>query len=132
MKFISKVCVALLFVVLLCGLSSRFAIVVSQSQGQAPSFVIKRTSHGLLGESVEINSFSVVKKNDAGQWDYKHPVWAFDLPPGTGKELSKVNYGQVPAGFIERTKALKLTSGITYLVLGFGLGSDGSVQFVAK
>ena len=81
---------------------------------------------------IEINTFLIVEQDEAGEWDYKHPQWAFELPPGSGKSLSKITYGQVPAGFAETTKASKLIAGVSYLAVGFGLGSDGSTQFTAQ
>lgn len=132
MNTFSRVVLSLFIILSLCGLSSRFTIKVSQLQGHVPNFQIMGSHFGTIGGNVEINSFLVVKKDAVGQWDYKHPVWTFRLPPGSGKELSKFTYGEVPSGFVETTRAMKLTAVTSYLVLGFGMGSDGSAQFTAK
>ena len=81
---------------------------------------------------MEINTFLVIRKNGSGQWDYKRPVWAFHLPPGSAKPLSTVVYGQVPAGFTEAAKAIALDHGVDYLVVGLSPGSGGSAEFVAQ
>jgi len=116
----------------LCGFSSRFVIKVSQQNHNAPAFELSGTNPFHASNDIEINTFLVVGQDEAGKWDYVHPQWAFKLSPGSGKSLSKIIYGQVPAGFAETTKVSKLTAGVSYLAVGLGLGSDGSAEFIAQ
>lgn len=116
----------------LCGFSSKFSIKVLQPANQPPSFELVANKLSPSQLSVRINTFLVVKKDSAGKWDYRHPVWSFKVRPGTGIELSKVIYGQVPKGFVEVSKAVVLSSGVKYLAVGLGMGSDGAAEFTAK
>jgi hypothetical protein len=132
MKTASKFFLSCLVVFALCGFSSRFDIKVSQQDHDAPSFELSRTNLIHASNNVEINTFIVVGQDEAGRWDYKHPQWAFGLPPGSGKSLSKISYGQVPPGCSETTKASKLIAGVSYLAVGLGLGADGSAKFTTE
>jgi hypothetical protein len=116
----------------LCGFSSRFGIRVSQKDHNAPAFELSSTNLLRGNSDIEINTFLVVQLDKTGKWDYEHPLWAFRLPPGSGKSLSKITYGRVPMGFSETTKASKLIAGVSYLAVGFGQGSDGSAEFTAE
>lgn len=115
----------------LCGLSSRYTIKAVQRDTSLISFQFE-PSHPSKADGVEVNTFLVVKHDDSGQWDYKHPMWAFGLSPGSAKLLSTILYGQVPAGFTETTKAKALTHGAHYLAVGLSPGSGGSIEFVAQ
>lgn len=116
----------------LCGFSSKFNIKVLQQGHDAPSFELRKI--GLLRSEcgVEINTFLVVQRDKSGQWDYKSPVWSFELAPGSAKPLSKVTYGKAPEGFTEKAKALELVRGIHYLAVGLSPGSGGSAEFIAQ
>lgn len=116
----------------LCGLSSGFSIKVSQIDGSAPSFKLGRIGLLHAGNEVEINTFLVVSKNVSGQWDYKNPMWAFKVDPGSSKPLAHVMYGSLPNGFEETAKASSLVSGTRYLVVGLSPGSSGSAEFVDR
>lgn len=74
----------------------------------------------------------VVRLNASDEWDYKHPMWAFKVGPGSAKPLSRVMYGAVPSGFAETTKASTLVGGVRYLVVGLSPGSGGSAEFVYR
>jgi len=81
-----------------------------------------------FGGPAELNSFSVFEYS-SGDWDYKHPVWAFDRPKGSYLKVSRVPYGSVPEGFNESTKAQPLVLEKKYLAVAFGAGSSGSAEF---
>ena len=132
MKAVPKLVFMCLLAFLLCGLSSRFGIkVVRQEHGQV-SFELSKF-HVIGGANdVDVNSFLVAEKNETGQWDYKNPMWAFELSPGSSKPLSKITYGQAPMGFTETTKAKPLIRGVHYLAVGLSPGSGGSAEFVAR
>jgi len=130
MKLLFKIFFVALLAFSLCGLSSRFGIKVLQQNSATLCFKFGDTGPS-KSSGVKINTFLVVKKGDSGQWDYKSPVWAFELTPGSAKPLSRVTYGQVPAGFAETTKASPLTEGTHYLAVGLSPGSGGSAEFVA-
>jgi len=76
-----------------------------------------------------LNSFLVVQKR-GNDWDYKNPMWAFELRPGAALEVDKIKYGVVPPDFNQTAAAKPLAVGEHYLVLVFGLGSSGSTEFV--
>jgi len=116
----------------LCGFSSKFDIKVLQQVHESPSFELSKS--GLLhsDDGVEVNTLLVVQRDKSGRWDYKSPVWAFELTPGSAKPLSKVTYGKAPDGFTEKTKAMGLVRGVHYLVVGLSPGSGGSAEFVAQ
>jgi hypothetical protein len=126
LRFVSS----LLLVTFLAGWSSRFIVKVNQVSGMPPSFEF--FGEGSHAGKIRINSFFVVRKGVGGKWDYKHPVWSFKLPPGSGEELSTVTYGQVPNGFTEVVSAAALSSGTTYLATALGMGADGDAQFDAN
>ncbi|RJQ47669.1 MAG: hypothetical protein C4528_04570 [Gammaproteobacteria bacterium] len=71
----------------------------------------------------------MVVEKKAGEWDYKNPMWAFELRPGKYLEVEQIQYGVVPSGFSEAASAKPLSIGKQYLVMGFGPGSGGSVEF---
>lgn len=132
MKAVGKLLFICLTIFLLCGFSSRFGIKVAQQDHELLSFELSKSSLIGASKNVEINSFLVAEKNEAGQWDYKKPMWAFDLSPGSSTPLSKITYGQVPAGFTETTKAKALMHGVHYMAVGLSPGAGGSVEFVAQ
>lgn len=117
-----------MLVLALCGMSSRYTIKVVQRDATSISFHLE--AHGQ--SDVKVNTFLVVHSDNSGQWDYKNPVWAFELPPGSSMPLSNIQYGQAPAGFKETTKAVPLVRGNHYLAVGIAPGSGGSAEFVAK
>lgn len=122
----------LIIIFTLCGFSSRFDIKVVQLGHDLPSFELSKASSIHDGGGIQVNTFLVVQRNGSEQWDYKSPIWAFELTPGSTKPLSKVIYGQVPAGFKETAKALELIPGTHYLVVGLSPGSSGSAEFVTE
>jgi hypothetical protein len=113
----------------LCGLSSKYTIQVTQSETSSISF--KLTPYGRSGE-VDLNNFLVVKRDNFGKWDYRNPLWAFELPPGSSKPISKIIYGKVPLGFTETVKAKALAQGVHYLAVGLSPGAGGSIEFIAQ
>jgi hypothetical protein len=129
---VSRLSFLLAIIFALCGFSSRFDIKVVQQGHDLPSFELSKASSIHDGGGIQVNTFLVVQRNGSEQWDYKNPVWAFELAPGSTKPLSKIIYGQVPAGFNETTKALELIHGTHYLVVGLSPGSSGSAEFVAE
>lgn len=132
MKVAPKIFFLSILALALCGFSSKFSIKVSQVDGSAPSFDLRKKDFLHASSGVEINTFLVVKKNASGEWDYKDPIWAFKVEPGSAKPLSIVMYGSLPNGFSETAKASNLVGGTRYLVVGLGPGSSGSVEFVDK
>ena len=115
----------------LCGMSSRYTIKVVHDGASLISFHFKGSGAPKAG-GVEVNTFLVVKRDDSGHWDYKNPMWAFELSPGNAKPLSNVTYGEVPVGFAETTKAKPLERDVHYLAVGLTPGSGGSVEFTAQ
>lgn len=132
MKATSKLLFLCLIFFCLCGFSSKFNIKVLQQDHNLPLFELSKTSFFQTSGNVEINTFLVVRKNGSGEWDYKSPMWAFDIVPGSAKPLSTIAYGQVPPGFTEKTKAIALADGVHYLAVGLSPGSGGSAEFVAQ
>jgi len=123
--FLRVVGLLLIFPLMLFGMSSKYGITVI---GEGPSSISFLLGEGKKG--AEVNTFLVVKRNDVGQWDYKHPVWSFELSPGSSMSLKRVTYGDVPFGYSETTKAAALESGTQYLAVSTAPGSGGSVEFV--
>jgi hypothetical protein len=115
----------------LCGLSSKYAIKVVQEEKSPISFEFEWPTRSKV-EVVEVNNFFVAEKNDSGKWGYQNPMWAFHLVPGSAKPLSKIIYGQVPTGFTETAKAKPLIHGVHYIAVGLSPGSGGSVEFIAQ
>ena len=127
MKMLLKAAAFFLFFPLtLFGMSFKYDITVVNESSSSTSFVLAKGKEGAA-----VNTFLVVKRDDAGRWDYKHPAWSFELPPGSSNSLKKVTYGHVPDGYSETTKAETLKQGEQYLVVGTAPGSGGSVEFVA-
>lgn len=119
----------LFFALTLCGLSSRYTI---KAVGEGlVSFQFER-SNPSNASGIEVNTFLVVERDDFGQWDYKHPMWAVDLSPGNAKLLHTITYGHVPAGFTEAAKPRALIRGVHYLAVGLSPGSGGAIEFVAQ
>lgn len=127
-----KIAVLSLAVWLLCGMSSMFDIEVISSNQSQIIFQLKTRNFVHPLNQIEINSFLVAGKDELGHWDYKHPMWHFKLTPGDAKPLSRVIYGQIPAGYTETTKARGLIPGAAYLAVGVSPGSTGSAEFVGK
>ena len=109
----------------LLACSYRFDIGVSSSKEKGLNFIL---SHPLGGKSIELNRFMIVTQV-AGDWDYKHPAWAFSLPPGTYSEVRNIGYGDVPEGFSEDRKPAKLLPKVSYMALGVSAGGGGSAEF---
>ena|ERR1700674_1893796 len=122
MKTISRIAIGFIAIFLIVGFSSRFNILVEDLNSGQPCFKLD-------GGQVELNSFLVVEKRE-GKWDYKHPLWAFELKPGSALRVKQFNYGAVPSGFLETTTAKQLLSGVPYLAVGAGPGSAGSSEFI--
>jgi hypothetical protein len=121
----------LFFALTLCGLSSRYTIKAVREGGGLVLFQFERSDPS-KANGVEVNTFLVVERDDSGQWDYKHPMWALDLSPGSAKLLYTITYGQVPAGFTEAAKPRALIHGVHYLAVGLSPGSGGAIEFVAQ
>lgn len=115
----------LLFPVVLFGMSSKYGITVVRDGQSSISFLIEEGKKG-----GRVNTFLVVTRNDAGQWDYKHPVWSFELSPGDSTTLQRVTYGDVPDGYVETKKAEFLSPGRRYLAVGMAPSAGGSVEFL--
>jgi hypothetical protein len=112
--------------------SYRFDVVVEELSLPQPVFTFSKPLFApprWTKSKVELNSFLVVQKR-GNDWDYKNPVWAFELRPGNALEVDRIKYGVVPPGFIETSAAKPLVEGQHYLVMAFGLGSSGSTEFV--
>jgi hypothetical protein len=76
----------------------------------------------------DLNAFYVFSEVN-GIWDYKHPVWSFQLPPGSSKTVQNVLYGEAPVGFEEQARPAPLVRGTKYQAAAFGPGTAGSVEF---
>jgi hypothetical protein len=114
------------------GSSYRFDISVQELSSSQPLFSFSKSMFApprWTTSKVELNSFLVVSKRGS-DWDYKNPMWAFELRPGAALEVDKIKYGVVPPDFTETTAAKPLVQGEQYLVLAFGLGSSGSKEFI--
>lgn len=115
----------------LAGCSYALTITVNWASDGRPIFTLARASTAAdvkASKNVDLNTFYVFK-NVAGAWDYKHPVWSFELSPGSSMAVTNILYGEVPAGFEERVKAVPLAQGAKYQADAFGPGSGGSVEF---
>ncbi|SRR6266540_4731371 len=115
-----------------CGCSYHFDIIVDDLGSVQPTFKFSKplfASPKGVKNRIELNSFRVVEKK-GGTWDYKNPMWAFGLKPGAALVVDHIRHGAVPGGFTETTKAKPLLVGVSYLAIGFGLGSGGSQEFV--
>lgn len=78
--------------------SYRFDVVVEELSSQQPVFTFLKSMFApprWTTSKVELNSFLVVQKR-GNDWDYKNPVWAFELRPGTALEVDKIKYGVAP------------------------------------
>lgn len=120
-----------LLVALLAGCSYALNIAVAWVPDGRPLFTISRalTSTDALGSAgADLNAFYVFSEVD-GTWDYKHPVWSFQLPPGSSNTVQTLLYGEVPPGFEEHSRPATLVRGAKYLATAFGPGSGGSVEF---
>lgn len=115
---------------LMKGCSYSFNIAVTGDNPFQPIFILTKPVlvFPLGKKKVPLNDFGVYvkKQND---WDYKNPIWSFELRPGASKEIYKIQYGKIPSGFQEYKQAEKLIEGIHYLVMGMGAGCNGSVTF---
>ena len=112
--------------------SYRFDVVVEELSSPQPVFTFSKSMFApprWTTRKVELNSFLVVQKR-GNDWDYKNPMWAFELRPGAALEVDKIKYGVVPPDFNQTAAAKPLAVGEHYLVLVFGLGSSGSTEFV--
>ena len=119
---------------LILGCSYQFDIEIFDLNSGVPSF--KFTKSVLAPpkgktDRVELNNFLVVSKNTQG-WDYKNPVWAFELKPGAYMEIEQIKYGVVPITFTETTPAKPLSVGVPYLAIAFGAGGGGEKEFVLQ
>jgi hypothetical protein len=113
---------------LLAACSYHFQIIVKDVDSGYPMFTFEKPSATSLGtrDLIELTTFLVVEQKTD---DYKHPIWAFELEPGTSLELRQVRYGTVPKGFTETSKARTLEPRTKYVAVGFGPGSSGSQEF---
>jgi hypothetical protein len=116
------------------GASYRFDISVENLDSLTPFF---RFSKPLLASPkgtknrVELNKFIVVAKGSQG-WDYKNPLWAFELSSGSALEVEQIKYGVVPSGFNETTKVQQLSTGLPYMAIAFAPGGSGSREFILR
>lgn len=116
------------------GASYRFDIYVENLDSLSPFF---RFSKPLVASPkgtknrVELNKFIVVAKGSQG-WDYKNPLWAFELSSGSALEVKQIRYGVVPSGFNETTKAQQLSTGLPYMAIAFAPGGNGSREFILR
>lgn len=121
----------LLIVLCVVGCSFKFEIIPFELNTDAPLFKFsKPIMSPPRGKAtvVELNRFMILQKT-SNSWDYEHPLWAFELPPGSALNVEQFRYGHTPLGYIESVTAKKLTLGIEYLAIGFGPGSAGSLEF---
>ena len=121
----------LLIVLCAAGCSFKFEIIPLELNTETPLFKFsKPIMSPPRGKAtvVELNRFMILQKK-SDSWDYEHPLWAFELPPGSALNVEQFRYGHTPLGYIESDKAKKLTLGIEYLAIGFGPGSAGSSEF---
>ncbi|MFZ6731837.1 hypothetical protein ACO0LG_07940 [Undibacterium sp. Ji42W] len=113
------------------GCSYKIEITPFELHAEKPIFIFsKPITASPIGKMriVPLNNFKIVqKKND--RWDYDNPLWDFGLQPGATLEVEKLRYASLPAGYVETVKAKKLERGLTYMAIGFGPGSSGSVEF---
>lgn len=115
----------------LAGCSYALNIAVAWVPDGRPLFTISRalTPADALGSvGADLSAFYVFPEvNDT--WDYKHPVWSFQLPSGSSKAVQSVLYGEVPVGFEEHSRPAPLLRGAKYHAAAFGPGCGGSVEF---
>jgi hypothetical protein len=127
-----RACVALLLLLQLCGCSSyKFAVEISASDTK-PTFSFAKP---FFAKPVGSNSvlfleeFSVVEKGAHG-WNYTQPLWRIERNPAIAAvAVDKIQYGVIPAGFVESVQPAKLSPGVQYLVVAFGPGSGGDLEF---
>lgn len=123
-----------LLFVLLAGCSYALNIAVAWGPDGRPLFTISRAliSADALGSvGADLNAFYVFSEVN-GAWDYKHPIWSLQLPPGTSKTVENVLYGEVPAGFEEHSRPAPLMRGAKYQAAAFGPGCGGNVEFIVS
>jgi hypothetical protein len=129
----SSALVSVLLLATVVGCSFRFDIVVDDLDSHQPSFRFKRTVLFLpeVDSPIELNQFLVVQMQD-GAWDYKRPMWAIVMAPGSYVQVERIQYGRVTPGFEEAAPPRPLVAGVSYLAVGFGAGSGGSKEFVLR
>jgi hypothetical protein len=122
-----------LLVATVVGWSFRFGIVVDDLDSHQPSFRFKRTVFvsWKVDSPIELNQFLVVQMQE-GAWDYKRPMWAIGMAPGSDLQVERIQYGRVAPGFEEAVPPGPLVTGVPYLAVGFGAGSGGSKEFVLR
>lgn len=127
-----RILICLIIAFSVAGFSFQFEVYVNHLKNNEISFKFLR-KNPLFGteSSVKLNDFFVVEKKN-GQWDYKNPLWAFTLEPGSALEVKQVSYGITPSDFSETTKAKPLIPGASYLALASGPGSGGSKEFTIQ
>ncbi|WP_247315606.1 hypothetical protein [Ralstonia pseudosolanacearum] len=131
MKTIKYLVAPSLVVVVLSGFSSTFEIAVNLAGPECPCFALGKRSVLFSRDNVELNNFMVIERKH-GQWDYREPMWAFRIKPGSALSVEEIRYGRTPNGFAETTAAKPLVSGGRYQALGSGPGTIGSVDFEIK
>lgn len=115
--------------VLTMGCSYKLTIVVTGDNPFEPSFALtKPCLSSPIGKNVSLNSFGVYAKSEDA-WDYKNPVWSFELERGSFREVSAIRYGSVPVGFDQKKIPGELKAGVPYLILARGAGGSGTVEF---
>ena len=127
----SRLVLLCLALIVLSGCSYALKIAVAWLPDGRPFFTISRAlilANDLGSQGADLNSFDVIQKVKDG-WDYKHPVWSFQLPPGSSKPIENVLYGEVPVGFEESSPPLPLMPGVRYQAVALGPGCGGSVEF---
>jgi hypothetical protein len=117
---------AILATLLLGGCSYSIKVRVLHSPDGTLEFTLRKDRP--LGGPADVNGFSVFEYGN-NDWDYKHPVWTFQLQAGTYLKIGNLRYGVLPQGFTENTKAQPLLKGKKYLAVAFGAGSGGSTEF---
>ncbi len=121
--------IAILATLLLGGCSYHIKVRVLHLPDGTPEFTL--TKDRPLGGPPDLNGFSVFEYG-SNDWDYKHPVWAFQMRPGTYMKVGNLRYGVVPAGFTETSKPQPPVNGKKYLAVSFGAGSGGSAEFTVS
>lgn len=124
--FIVQICCVC---VLMTGCSYKLIILVTGENPFEPSFALtKPYLSSPMGKKVSLNSFEVYERS-GDAWDYKNPVWSFELERGSFKEVSTIRYGSVPVGFDQKEIPKELKAGVPYLILARGAGGSGSGEF---
>lgn len=111
------------------GCSYSFDISITWDDPFHPIFVMEKPYWAApKGKTVHISNMGIyTKKNN--DWDYRNPIWSFGLESGFSKKVKRIKYGEVPEGFNEYKPSKELKADVEYLVLGFGAGGRGNVQF---